>query len=429
MRLRAELLKDFSSFPDDALGEITADGNTFASLEWYRFLERLELSEIVGGQVRLAYAAVYADDQPVCVCPVLRARGQGLYFAYSIRRYYFEHWIEKSLRRHPQVDRQFARLLRGVTWYRRALEWSGTPLNDCLFVGSPLCARSHIPVAPSSVASRSAVYRCLLKCLQRESLRTRVPLWFFCVPGEASRLAESLTASGFGRSFLFHDNFVDVRGLRRFSDYLWTFRRPVRRVFLRELRNVERAGFDFTLSNDLTDCADTVADICVRRGDPRATNTLRHPVEFWRELGDAFGPRAEAVLAERQQDTLGFHVMLRSERRGELWSYRMGRSTRGPTRCSSFASALAFHEPIRRAIALGYRRVWLGPTAYEAKRFRGARQIPLYNYFWFPRKWDRWVLMPYLAQFGHIVREQFARSIDRPRALRAALQKAMPRER
>lgn len=424
MRLRAELRPDCSSLPEDVLGEVTADGHTFASLEWYRFLESIDLADVAGGQVRLDYAVVHADEQPVCVCPVLRARGQGIYFAYSIRRYYFEHWVEESLRHHPRLDRQFARLLRGVAWYRRALEWCGTPLDDCLLVGSPLCVRGQVPVAPSSPALRQDVYRCLLKCLKRESRRRRAPLWFFCVPGESSRLARELDTNGFDRSFLFYDNVVDVSGFRRFGDYLRSFRRPVRRAFLRELRSVERAGVAFTVANELSDCAEAVADICVRRGDPRRSNTLRQPVEFWRKLGDSFGSRAEAILAEGRRETLGFHVLLRSERRGELWAYRMGRSALGQSRSRSLASALAFHEPIRRAIGLGYRRVWLGPTAYEAKSFRGAKQIPLYSYFWFPRKWDRWVLMPYLSQFGHIVREQIARSMQHPRTFRVALQKA-----
>jgi hypothetical protein len=54
----------------------------------------------------------------------------------------------------------------------------------------------------------------------------------------------------------------------------------------------------------------------------------------------------------------------------------------------------------------------LGPAGYEAKRVRGAEQVPLYSCFWFPRRFDRWTLQRYLKLFGKITRKQLEHALD-----------------
>lgn len=413
--LRAELRPDLSRLDEHALAEVTADGHTFASAEWYRFLESIDLSLVAGGDTKLAFAVVTEADRPVCVCPVLRVRGPGVFFAYNLRRYFFDHWIGEVRRKHPRIEGDLARLLRGVTLYRRFLDWSHAPLDECLIVGSPLAYRSQIPTAPSATASRGEIYRILVALLQKVSRKNRLPLWFFCVQGEKGRLPRALLAAGCQRSFLFHDNVVELDDYRSFSDYLQSFRRTARKAFLREIRLAESAGIDFTVSGDVAEIAEEIADACLRGQERNGQTAFRQPVEFWRSLGRSLGHKAEAIVATRHEDPLGFHVLLRNERRGEMWAYRMGRADIGARTFACLGSSLGFYEPIRRAVALGYRRIWLGPTAYEAKSLRGARQVPLYSYFWFPRVWDRWLFLPYLVQFGEIAREQIARSLNRPR--------------
>jgi hypothetical protein len=61
-------------------------------------------------------------------------------------------------------------------------------------------------------------------------------------------------------------------------------------------------------------------------------------------------------------------------------------------------------------LELGYRRLWLGPASYEAKRVRGAEQVPLFNYLWFPRRWDRAVLGRFVQFFGEETKRQLDRS-------------------
>lgn len=76
--LRTILAPDLASVSADAFEEITADGHVFASAAWYRLLEQLDLSSLIGGQVELQFAIVTADDAPVAVCPVLRKRRRDL---------------------------------------------------------------------------------------------------------------------------------------------------------------------------------------------------------------------------------------------------------------------------------------------------------------------------------------------------------------
>ena len=421
--LRTNFVTDLSALSDESLSEVTADGHSFSSAEWYRLIDGVNLSRLTGGNVRLAYAVTTEDGRPNSLVPLMRISGRGAYFAYSIRRYYFERWMEELLRVHPSPKGSFARLLTGVKTYKRLLDWSGSPLDDCLIVGSPLALRGHIPVSPSASTPRDRVYGSLLTTLQRYSRRHQVPLWFFGIAGERGRLAKSLESFGCQRAFMFHDNVVELDDYRRFSDYMQSFRRSTRRAFNREIVGTERAGFEFTHTDEIENVADDLADLHARCHTRADDSQVLQPREFWSALGQAFGPRAEAILAHGRNKTLGFHVLIRNERRGEMWTYRAGRVETGQSHDRILNSSLCFYEPIRRAIALGYRRLWLGPASYEAKALRGARQVPVYNYFWFPRHWDRWVLMPYIEQFGEISRQQITRALDRPTRVRAALKK------
>jgi hypothetical protein len=74
-----------------------------------------------------------------------------------------------------------------------------------------------------------------------------------------------------------------------------------------------------------------------------------------------------------------------SDVRREICAYKIGRRYDCGLDRVPFYFDLSIYEPVRRAIELGYRTYWLGPGAYETKCRRGAEQIPLYNYCWFPR--------------------------------------------
>ena len=413
-RLRTTIVSTLRSISDEDLEEITADGQVFASAEWYRLLDRLDPTALIGGQVDLRFAVVTADDVPIAIAPILRASGDGVYFVYSLRRYFFEHWIEEAVRMEPDRHEHFSRLMTGVSAYRRLLEWSGAKLGECLIVTNPLSYRGSIPVAPSAPVERSEVYARLVHALQRHARRQRLPLWFLCVPQVDNRLARALEEGGCQPVFQFHDNRIHVEPYRSFDEYLASFRRTTRRAFVRDMRRTEEAGVEFRIVEDFRRHADRFAELYAQTYDRYGKSYFRHPPAFWSHLNDSLGSNAEAIVAEHEGRLIGFGILLKSPRRGELWTYRIGRGYDAALDRVPYYFGLSFYAPIQRAIELGYRRVWLGPASYEAKSVRGAKQSPLYSYFWFPRRWDRWFLMPYLRLFGRVAEEQIDASIDRP---------------
>lgn len=412
--IRTTILDNLQSLSDDVLDEITADGHTFASTCWYRLLDSLDLSSIVGGMVRLKYALVTCRDVPVCVTPILHASGPGVYFAYSLRRYYFEHWIEEAQRLHPEKRATYARLLTGVSAYRRMLEWTGTPLDECLLVCGPLSYRGEIPVAPSAAVPRHKIYASLTKHLQTYASRQRLPLCFFAVQGESNRLAPVLEAAGCAKSFLFYDNRLNIESFDDFDGYLQSFRRTTRRAFSRDISRTSQAGIEFRFIQDFSSYSGELTKLYTQTYSKYGNSFFRHDDDFWHQLSHHLGDNAELIVAERDGQMLGFSVLLHNRRRGELWTYRIGRSFDSETSQIPYYFGLSFYGPIQRAIEQNYRRVWFGPASYEAKSVRGAEQIPLYHYFWFPRRWDRWFLQPYLQLFGKITKDEIVRSMQRP---------------
>jgi hypothetical protein len=400
-------------YSSDDVEEITADGHTFASPEWYRLIDQLDLSTVAGGSPTLRYLVAGGQSGPFAACPLLYARGAGIYFLYSLRQYFFEHWIDEAIRINPSERDRFARILAAVGAYRRFLEWTGSKLDECLIATSPLCYRAHIAVAPSAPADRTAIASQIVAELQRESRRRRQVLWFLGVD-DAEGLGSVLESAGFQRTFLFYDNRIDLENYGDFADYLQTFRRTTRRALLRDMRRTDEAGIRFEVTSDFDRHGVAMSELYQRTYSKYGDSFFRHPPAFWTALCESLGPRAEAIFAWRRDELVGFTILLKSPRRGEIWTYRIGRSSDGSLSQVPYYFCLSFYEPLKRAIELGYRRIWLGPASYEAKSVRGAAQVPLYNYFWLPRRFDRWFLMPYLKLFGRVSQQEIAGAIDRP---------------
>lgn len=413
MTTRAKLefrwINSLVSLTQSELREICADGHVFASPGWMTLVDRLNLSEVIGGQIELRFLVGYVGTTPVAVCPVMRARGEGVYFVYSMRQYFFEHWIEEAVRLSPEKKDHYARLYAGVSTYRRFLEWTGSKLDDCLIVTNPISYRCHLPVSPSSPIPREEVYAEMIAALQRASRQARVPLWFLGVEGEGSRFERALETQRCARSFLFYDNQIDLTPFTTFDDYLQSFRRTTRRAFQRDLRRTEEAGITLRFESDadaIARLAKPMSELYEQTYGKYGASHYHHPPSYWQEAAHSLGMTGEVILAEQHGRMIGFSLLLHSQRRGEMWTYRIGRSGEGEAASVPYYFALSFYGPIRRAIELGYRRIWLGPASYEAKQVRGARQVGLASYFWFPRKWDRWFLEPFLKLFGQVTREQ-----------------------
>lgn len=416
VRLETVFLSSVRGLDPVQVEEITADGRVFASPSWFEFLESLDLDEITQGDVQLSFATVFADGVPQLIQPVLRARGSGVYFLYSLRRYYFEYWIEEAVRLRPEKRERFAKIFAGVTKFRKALEWTGASLDDCWIVGSPLSYRCHPAASPSAPVSRSELYQQLIADLQRLSRSSKKPLCFLGVEdsGPVDPWRDALKQSGAAEAFLFYDNVIKLDAFETFDDYLHSFRRTTRRALQRDLKRTQDAGIDLRILQDIGSRSDSFAGMYKETYARHGTSYYHHPATFWKTLSDKCGVTTETAAAFHQDELIGFSVLLESRRRGEMWTYRIGRRAEGSWGEAPYYFALSFYTPIRRAIELGFRKIWLGPAGYEAKRVRGAEQIPLFNYFWFPRRFDRWTLQRYLKLFGRITKKQLDFSMDPP---------------
>jgi predicted N-acyltransferase len=144
---------------------------------------------------------------------------------------------------------------------------------------------------------------------------------------------------------------------------------------------------------------------------------FHHPASFWSALGRHVAPHAEAVIASCGNEPVGFSALL--HKNDDLYFWRVGRTYEGTVSDAPVYFNLAFYEPIKRALELGAKRIWLGSGAWEAKRRRGALGHALYSYIWFPRRWARWVLMPYLETFTRISQQQMAEATQPSAYLKA----------
>lgn len=434
-RLRVRIVDDLKALDDARLDEICADGHAFANRRWFRLMDSIDLSVVVGGRPRLRYALVKLDHRPIAVCPLLRVRGNGAYFVYSLRQYYFEHWLDEAARMDPTGRARLAKLFRAVSFYRRILEGIGAELDDCLLVCNPLSYRCETAIAPDPGVPRAAIYSAILSAFLRMSRRTRLPLRFLGVEGEAvgegaanesAGWHSTLVAAGCTRSFLFHDNAVDLSAFEDFDDYLHSFSRTTRRAFQRDERRTAEANIAFRFVDDWSRMADRLADLYERTYGKYGASHFRHDAAFWQAVQSNLGSHAEMLLAERHDELVGFTMLLHNERRGESWTYRIGRLEANGLADVPFYFGLSFYWPIRRAIERGYDRIWLGPASYEAKAVRGARHVPLYNYHWSPRRLDRWLLHPYFAAFGDESRKRIERAPSTERRANSALETRTP---
>lgn len=418
VRLRTEFQSSLQFLGDGVLDEFSVDSPMFARRGWLRLLDRPELRDWVGGKGTLQFAVVYADHQPACVCPVLRARGAGTYFLYSIEEHFFEHWIEEALRLHPDQHRAYARLRMASGAFKTLLKWTGSVLDDAFIVSSPLSYRGELGIASRFDGERDLILGELARSLERWAVEHRRPVWIQGIEGDEAEWRPILRQRDWTPAFLFHDNRLELEGLRDFEDYLSGFRRTTRRAFQRDQKRTRAAGISFRVLDDMAEHAALFSDQYERTYDKYGRNHFHHPPEFFIALQETLGDDVEAIVAEKEGAIIGFSILLKNPGRKEIWTYRMGRVADAGLEDVPYYFDLSFYAPIARAIELGYSTLWLGPAGYEAKNVRGAEPVPLYSYFFFPRRLDRWLLGPYVEGFGRISRSEieasFARTGARP---------------
>jgi predicted N-acyltransferase len=411
---QTEVVRSLASLPDETLDALTTESSIFARTGWLRMLEQVDLSDLTGGIVDLQFAVVNGAGAPAAVCPVLRARGDGLLALYSVRRYYFEYLFEQAANSKLGESKLLGMFARLAARARRLLESAGCSLDDYLIVCNPLSFRGSVSIAPLAGPQREEVARQLVADLQRLAEDQGRPLCFLFVESNDQPVTQMLLEAGFRQVFLFYDNRIRLTEFKSFDDYLQSFPARDRKTIKSELRRTAAAGIAFRRVAEFTELGGDFTRLYEQMYLKHSESIFRHPPEFWRTLKTCLGENVETVLAERDGALAGFVATLNCDRRRELWTYRGGRQYSPELEGVPFYFPLGFYEPIRRAIELRYDNIWLGPAAYDAKLHRGAEQVPLYSYFWFPKQRDRYLTGRYLRRVGNIVRRQIAGSVTVP---------------
>jgi predicted N-acyltransferase len=384
---------------------VTAGSNVFIDRRWLRMLDALDLAPLLKGEATLRYVVATQAGNPVAICPFLVTRSRSIYFFYSLEKFFFTAWQAELLRLDPGRAGWIRWVSRLVAAYRRLARATGASTDGWILAVSPLSHRGDIALVPMPHEEAERVRQSVLQTLQAVARRQNLPLCFFGVEQEKTALRRSLIARGFEELFLVYDNLLAVPG-NCFSDYLDQFRSDARRLFSREMKQAREAGVRFEVTSSIGSLSGQLERLYHATYSKYGEEHFHHPASFWAALEQYVAPHAEALVAYDGDRPVGFSLLL--EKHGELWFYRVGRSYDGVVGEAPVYFNLAFYEPVKRAIARGARRIWLGAGAWEAKRRRGATGYPLYSYLWFPRRWARAVLLPYLKGFTQISREQMA---------------------
>jgi predicted N-acyltransferase len=360
----------------------------------------------------LEFAVVTADGVPVSIFPLIRAQGPQLVPYYSFRRNYFEFWIEEELRDGSSKSKDLQRTAAFIAGVRRMFERLGCSTDDFLLACSPLAYQTRIPVAPDARISREDVYRELVESLKRYASGLGRPLAFLYVDARDRALSTALQSAGCQPVFTLYDNRLDLSSFRCFEEYLNSLSRTTRQSVRREIRKTARSDVEFHFETDFASAADLLSQLYVQTSSRHASTFFRHPPEFWTAMSQELQGQAKALFATQKDRIIGFSMWLENERTRDLHCFRVGRDY-SASDGSFCAFWLLIYGPAQHAIERGLHSLSLGPANYSTKTRRGATQSSLYNWYWFPRRKDRWLLLPYLRQAGRFTRSQLEQEAGR----------------
>ena len=416
MEFAIRVLDSLSSHGDTQLDRVTASSGVFFDRRWYRMLDELDLEALVRGELKLRYVVVTSGTEPIAICPFIVTRSPSIYFFYSLKRFFFTTWQAELLRLNP-ARAGFIRWVSGiVATYLAFARATGAGTEGWVLAVSPLSHRGEISMAAMGEEEARQVREAVIDTLQEVSKSENLPLCFFGVQQEKQPLRQALLEREFAELFLIYDNLLELP-VRSFREYLDLFRSDARRLFQREIKQAAEAGIRFESTRDLGAISTHLERLYLATYSRYGEEHFNHPASFWSALGRFLSPQAEAIVAYRGMEPVGFSALLH---KGEdLYFWRVGRTYDGTAGEAPVYFNLAFYEPVKRALDLGAKRIWLGSGAWEAKRRRGAAGHAIYSYIWFPRRWARWVLMPYLETFTRISQEQQAQATQPSTYLKA----------
>jgi uncharacterized protein len=401
MNLNAEVRESLTSISDAALDRVTASSSVFFDRRWFRMLDAIDLAPLVRGEVALRYVVVSRDMEPVGICPFVVTRSKSIYWYYSLDKFFFSSWQDKLLRENPARGDWIRKVSRIVAAYRGFARATGVRTDGWVLAVSPLSYRGDIALAAMTEEDEQLARQAVIGVLQEVAKDEKLPLCFFGVQEDKTELRRALAQQGFVELFLAYDHLLHVSG-QSFADYLDRFRSDARRHVSREIKLARNAGVRFEITQNLGDLSARMAELYESTSSKYGEEHFDFPASFWAALERYIVPQAEAVIAYSGREPIGFSLLLNKQH--ETWFYFVGRSYEGELTEAPVYFNLAVYEPVKRVLALGAERLWLGVGGSATKRRRGATGHPLYSCFWFPRRWDRAVLLPYLERFSQVNR-------------------------
>ncbi len=402
---RVLVIDSLARYTDQQLDRVTASANIFMDRRWLRLIDSLDLAPLVRGDLAYRYAVVTQGSEPVAICPFFVSRSQTIHFAYSFRKAFFTGWQDELLREKPAMAQVVAWLSRLISAYRTLARATGVHTDGWVLAVSPLSFRGGIAIAPLASEFRSRVRHLVFDELKAIARQENLPLCMFCIPGEEAELREAALAEEMQEAFLTYDTYIELTGLS-LDDYLNRFRNRQRAHLKKEIEKVRRADIRFEVTDRFGSLGITLASLYEATYMKFGPEFFAHPASFWEALERYLGTQAQAILAYRNQELLGFSMLFDKGGKSDPFMYRVGKLSTEDL--SHLYFSLVFYEPIRCIAARGRRRLWLGPSALTTKHHRGAIAHPLYGYFWFPTRRSRLFLRPYLETFTRFTYQQFA---------------------
>jgi predicted N-acyltransferase len=401
--LQVEVVTSLAAFSDAELDRVTRSSCLQLSRPWLRLVDAIDLQPLIGETVQLRYVIARRAGELIGLCPFFIAAHPSVRFANSFEKAFFTGLKDELLRgadASPELVRWLMLFLRQ---YRRLLHLLRIRTDGWLLAVSPLSFRGGIPTVTLDDFQRRAVQAAIIARLKQLAAAENLPLCLMCVPGEDEPLRQCARAQGLEELFLSYDLYIPLPGTR-VDDFLAAQTRKRRARIRNEMKHQQRNGVTLQPLADWNDFAPEMTrmyeNVYAQYGEH-----FSYPPALWRALSQQLGAQAQAIVARKGDETLGFTTLLHDGKRdGDLMVYRIGRRSAEETDRIYFD--LVFYEPLRRAYALGCKRLWVGAGAFAGKLHRGAVGHPLFAYMWLPTPRARLLLLPYLRRLTNYVAKQ-----------------------
>jgi predicted N-acyltransferase len=392
------VVNSLASYTDEQLDQATLEANIFFDRRWFRMLDEIELAPLLGGQATLRYMVVSRGDQVAAVCPFIVTRSTSIHHFYSLEKYYFTAWSDELLQLHPDKANYTRWVMRLVNAYLGLAHRTGVQTQGWVLAVSPLSYYSDVAVAPDGTELEDAARAQAVRALQEVARDEDLPLSFLGVSEEQQALRTNLAKHSFTELFLTFDNLLELP-MSNLAQYVDSLPSKARQRVRHERTAVEKNGVRFEQASDLDTLQAALERMYETVYSKYGADHFRHPAPFWPVLGRHLGFHAQTFVAYRGDEPIGFSTFL--QKNGQWHGWRCGRAP-GTDLDKNVYFNLAFYEPIQRALELDATRLLSGPGGWSTKARRGAVPHALHSHIWFPRRWPRVLLQPYLKKFGEL---------------------------